>query len=129
MTTRYIELRNIHPELVECFFAFSKTQFAEGKARMIPEGSKIYDGGAGLYGTKEGIKKLHADYDAISKRIGEECDPQEVYDCEFNNHECGYTCDDTEAMKYIIAYFGIEKAKGVARKYAYNTIEEIVKEL
>ena len=123
----YCELKDYEPELVECFFAFNNQQFAEGVKEKGIEGKKILRAPGGLFGTKEGIQKLYDDYDANSKRIGEECDPQEVYDYEFNNHECGYTHDDTEAIKLVVSYFGDEKAKMVRRNNGcrYLKIEEL----
>lgn len=121
----YSELKNIQPELVECFFAFSNQQFEEGKKKAGIEDKKIYKASGGLFGTHEGIKKLYDDYDAISKRITAECDPQEVYDYEFGNHECSYTCDDTEAIKIVAAYFDDEKTKTVKRRFAYTKIEDL----
>jgi hypothetical protein len=112
----YHQLKDIQPELTECFFAFNNEQLAEGVKKTGIKREDIRSGGKGLYGTKKGILKLFADYDAISKRIGEECDPQQVYDYEFGNHECGYTGDDTEAIKLVVSYFGDERAKLVKRR-------------
>jgi hypothetical protein len=112
---KYIKLKSIEPELVECFFAFNKSQFEEGLDKRGIRGKKIFSYPGGLYGTKEGVHKLLDDYDVIAKRIGDECDPQEVYDYEFNNHECNITYDDTEAIKLVVSYFGEEKAKTVKR--------------
>lgn len=123
--SKYAKIKNFEPELHECFFAFSDHQFAEGKAKMIPEGKKIFRGVGGLYGTQEGIARLYADYDENSKRITAECDPQEVYDYEFANHECSYTCDDTEAIKIVASYFTDEQAKQVKRRFACVKIEEL----
>lgn len=123
--TKYSELKNINPELVECFFAFSKSQFEEGVKKAGIEGKKIFSGAGGLYGTNDGIKKLYADYDEISKRITAECDPQEVYNDEFANHECSYTCSDTEAIKIVASYFDDEKTKTVKRRFAHVKIEDL----
>ena len=51
--------------------------------------------------------------------MSEECDPQEVYDYEYSNHECSYVGDDTEAIEIVIAYFGKERAKEVERKHSF----------
>ncbi len=125
----YSELKNINPELFECFFAFSDSQYNEGIAKHNLEGKKIFRGFGGLFGTQEGIAKLYADYDAIAKRITDECDPQEVYDYEFANHECGYTCDDSEAMKIVISHFPSEKYELVKRKHKYYTNEELLAQI
>ena len=121
----YIEYKDKHPELDGCFFAFSNSQFAEGIKKHGLEGQKLYDGGAGLFGTKEGIQKFIGFYDNLNKEIAENCDPQEVYDFEFSNHECGYTHDDTGAIKIVAATFGDEKAKTVKRRFACVKVEEL----
>lgn len=124
----YWEIRECQPELHECFFAFNNEQFDEGKKKAnISEDKKIYSSSrySGLYGTKEGLEQFFADLNAIIARIPKECDPQDVYDEEFDNHECGYVCDDTEAIELVVAFFGEERAKTVRRKYAHVDISEL----
>lgn len=121
----YQELKNRQPELHECFFAFSNQQFEEGIRKAGIEGKKILRAEGGLFGTQEGIQKLYSYYDENSKQISAECDPQEVYDYEFGNHECDYVGNDHEAIKIVSAYFDDEKAKTVKRRYAYTKIEEL----
>lgn len=119
----YAKIKSQHPELFECFFAFSHEQFEEGKIKAGIANKKICSAGQGLYGTKEGIKKLFADYDAIDKEIAEKCDPQEVYNYEFDNHECSYTNCDENPINIVASIFGKEKAKLVKRRLAYTEIE------
>ena len=120
----YLKIKDIEPVLEKCFFAFSKSQFAEGKAKAgITDDEKILSGIGGLYGTKEGIKKLYDFYDDQAKEIGEKCRPQEVYDYELANHECSYSNDDSQVIEMIIHYFGIEKAKTIKRKFAWKKLE------
>ena len=83
----YQEIKNEQPILRNCFFAFSTEQFNEGIEKYNLTGQKIYRGFGGLYGTKEGIEELMSFYDNLNNRIAKECDPQEVYDYEFGNHE------------------------------------------
>jgi len=118
----YVKIKDKQPVLFKCFFAFSDDQFSEGKKKAGIEGQKIFNGGAGLYGTKEGIKKLLADYASIDKEIAENCDPQEVYNYEFGNHECSYTNDDEEPINIVIRIFGTERARDVKRCFAYAEI-------
>lgn len=119
---RYAELKDKQPEMWECFFAFSNSQFAEGKKKAGIEDRKLYDGGMGLYGTQEGIKKFFNFYDNLDKEIAENCDPQEAYNYEFDNHECSITCDDSDVIAIVIHIFGKDKAKTVKRKYGYTEI-------
>lgn len=118
----YTEIRDEEPVMFECFFSFSNEQSAEGIKKHGIKGKKIHNGGMGLYGTREGIDQFLGFYDKQKERIEKECDPQEVYDYEFWNHECGYTNDDREAIEIVVNYFGVEKAGAVKRKFAYTSI-------
>ena len=109
--SRYTELINQHPELVDCFFAFSNEQCARGLKEHNLKREDVYNGGAGLCGTKEGIAKVKAFYDNIYKQIAIECDPQEVYNYELSNHEG----NDEEAYKIVTDIFGEDV--NVERKY------------
>jgi hypothetical protein len=125
----YQEIKNQQPVLRECFFAFSKEQFNEGIAKHNLQDKKIYKGFAGLYGTKEGIEELMSFYDALDKRIASECDPQDVYNYEFANHECSYTNDDSEAMMIVISTFTEEQSRSVKRKFGYLSYEELIERM
>jgi hypothetical protein len=123
--SNYSQLKNQQPELFECFFAFSNSQHEEGIAKHNLQDKKILRSDGGLFGTQEGIKKLYDDYEAIIKQITENCQPQDVYDYEFINHECSYVGDDEEAIKYVVSYFGDDKAKLVKRRFAVTKIENL----
>ena len=88
---RYHELKEQHPDCKECdcFFAFSKQQFAEGikNIRPLKEGEKLHKMDGGLFGTKDGMDKFFTYYQDRDNRIKAECNPQEVYFYEYNNHE------------------------------------------
>lgn len=123
----YRNIKNEHAPLRKCFFAFSESQFYEGKREAgIGDDEKIYSGEAGLYGTKEGIQEMFDFYDAKRKQIAAECNPQDVYNYEWSNYECMVACDDEEAIRLVVGYFGMEIAKTVKRKYAYTKIEDLV---
>lgn len=124
----YKQIKDQQPVMVECFFAFGNDQFAEGKKKMGLEDKKLYDGGMGLYGTKEGIKKFFDHYKNVNKEVAENCNPQDVYDYEYTNHECSYTNTDEEAIKIVVGIFGEERAKQVKRHYACVSIDELFNE-
>jgi hypothetical protein len=123
---RYNKLSQEHAPLHKCFFAFSNIQFEDGRIKAgIGEDEKIYQDSYGLYGTKEGLEAVYEFYEDRRKRIAAECYPQDVYDYEWNNHECMITYDDEEAIQIIIDYFGEEQAKTVERRYARTIIGKI----
>lgn len=62
-------------------------------------------------------------------RIKNECDPQEVYFYEYNNHECMISWDgDLEAIRLIIDTWGKDVAATIKRYNANSSIEDIAKE-
>ena len=122
---RYKELSNEEPDSQKygIFWAFSNKQFDEGIERMkelglYQEGQKLYNIGGGGFGTsKELIRQFFDFYKNRRKRMAEECDPQEVYIYEWNNHECMISCDDHDAFKVVVDIFGKKRANEVVRFY------------
>jgi hypothetical protein len=115
-TKKYIEIKDTQPPMKRCFFAFNNKQFEEAKARVgISPDEQVYHAGLGLYGTKDGIDAYLKAVDGNSARIPKECDPQDVYEYEFDNHECRFVGDDMEAIKLVVSYFGEDAAKTVKR--------------
>lgn len=123
--SNYSTIKNQQPVLVDCFFAFSNSQYTEAIEKHNLQDKKILRADGGLFGTKEGIEKLYSDYQAISDQITEKCDPQEVYNYEFDNHECSYVGDDEEAIKIVSSYFSDEKAMLVKRRFAVTKIQDL----
>ena len=102
----------------DCFFAFGDKQFEEGLKQIRPlrEGEKICSAGAGLYGTRDGLDRYFAAHDDFDKRIAAECDPQEVYFHEYNNHECQISWDgDEPAYQIIVRLWGEDTAQKIQR--------------
>ena len=126
---RYIDLKDQHPALVDCFFAFSKKQYAEGVLKHNLEGKVIYSANGGLYGTKEGIQSMFDYYEQLHEKISANCDPQEVYDHEYYNHECGYVHDDREAIELVLSYFDESRLKDLKRRNARKEISEIARKM
>lgn len=120
---RYKELKNSHPDTGKygVFFAFSKNQFKEGYDRLvkrgfIEDGDKIQYTRSGMYGTKGCIERFYRYYDTIYAKIKEECDPQEVYFYEYNNHECQISLDgDLDAINIIKEIYGEDIADYIKR--------------
>ena len=121
---RYKEIMSEEPdsEKYGIFWAFSDEQFEEGKARMkelglYSEGQKIWSFGTGGYGVSEKlIDDFFAFYKNRRQRAADECDPQEVYLYEWNNHECmiGWSGDEP-AYNVIVDMYGENIAKGITR--------------
>jgi uncharacterized protein YutD len=128
MTYSEYKKQNVNTEDLKIFFAFSDEQFDEGLADI----NKKFDTKlntkdlVGAFGGMVGVKE---DITGFFKRISEKNDKipelftaQEVYDYEFGNYECGYVCDDEEAIKIVVDLFGTNAAKKVKRKYGYSKI-------
>ena len=122
---RYKAIKNEHPDADKCgvFFAFSREQFAEGYKRLvelghIKDGDKIcQDKDTGAFGTEAGLAAFFKFYDDSRAAIPKECDPQEVYFYEYNNHECMIAWDgDKDAYDLIVGYWSEEIAKTIKRK-------------
>lgn len=130
---RYREIKDQHPDADKCgvFFAFSNTQFTEGykhlvKLGHIKDGDKVFRSIGGAFGTKEGLDKFFGFYENRDKAIPAECDPQEVYFYEYNNHECMIGLDgDLDAIKIIIALWGAGVAKKIKRYSAARSVADI----
>ena len=129
---RYRELKdeqaNVDTKKYDVFFAFSNKQFEEGlkSIRPLQEGEKLVSIGSGAYGTKDGAKRLFTFYDSINDKIRSECNPQEVYVYEYNNHECCLDWDgDLNAIRIIVSVWGEDIARTIKRKNAFYPIEKI----
>ena len=121
---RYIELQNEHPESENygIFWAFSDTQYNEGIQKMkelgfYKDGQKVYSFGNGGYGTSELLLNQFFDfYVQRQKKVSVECDPQEVYLYEYNNHECMLSWDgDEAAYNIILDIYGEDIANTIKR--------------
>lgn len=121
-----LQQQNLDTDKYGIFWAFDKKRFKEGLEKIhLKPGEKLVSIGGGGYGTSDGVERFFNDLKAIDERIKIECDPQDVYEYEYLNHECGYIYDDTEAIKIILSLYGDEVAKGVKRRNAGATIREL----
>lgn len=115
----------------DMFCAFSNEQFAQNSKiiRQLREGEKYVAFGTGVYGTRDGIERYLAFSRDISKRITEECDPQEVYCYEYNIYESFIAFDgDVDAIRLVADYWGWEIAKSIKRFSAFYSIESLMSE-
>jgi len=132
---RYKELSEQHAPAKGWFAAFSDKQFSEGLSDLISKGEAkskedIKSFGCGVFGTREGLKAMVDFYRERDKRIAEECDPQEVYCVEFNNHECMIAYDgDLEAMRLCIDLFGADRCQSLKRFCSFYAFKHIAKEV
>lgn len=112
--TRYKELRQQQSNMID-----------EGLKRInlhMKEGDKLYDMRGGMFGFARCIKAWYERIKRIDNQIAEECDPQEVYCYEYNNHECMYDWDgDKNAYDIIRCIFGEETAQTIRR---WSIVEE-----
>lgn len=131
---RYNELQRQHAPQDGWFAAFNDEQFSEGLSDLISEGKAaskedIRRFGAGVFGTRDGLLNMMRFYEERDRRIAEECDPQEVYCEEYNNHECMIAYDgDLEAMRLCIGLFGADRCRNIKRFCAFYSFEHIAKE-
>lgn len=133
---RYLEISQEHPDLYElgCFAAFNDKQFKEGRTACIERGSmtedsEIFHYHAGIFGTKEGIIKMCEFYQGKINRIVAECEPQEVYFYEYNNHECMIAYDgDLDVIRIIADYWGEEVARQIVRFSVFYDLESALKD-
>lgn len=131
---RYQQLCNersaIDTAKFDIFWAFSNQQFAEGlkSIRPLNEGEKLVRIGAGGYGTRDGVDRWLKCLHEYDNRIKAECDPQEVYCYEYNNHESFISWDgDMGAIQVIIDIWGVDVAKTIKRLSVTYSIEELSK--
>lgn len=98
------------------------------ESKSQPEGEKLLHIGGGGFATKDGAKRLFEFYESINAKIKAECDPQEVYVYEYNNHECCIAWDgDLEAIRIVLSLFGEEAARKIKRFRASMTVDNLVR--
>ena len=88
------------------FYAFSDKQFEEGMKKCgYDENTKLVKDGMGGFGTREAFNERHEFYKAVEEEIRQNCTPDEIFEFEYWNHECGYTYDYSEALEITRDYF------------------------
>ena len=98
------------------------------ESKSQPEGEKLLHIGGGGFATKDGAKRLFEFYESIDAKIKAECDPQEVYVYEYNNHECCIAWDgDLEAIKIVLSLFGEDAARNIKRYRASMNVDNLVR--
>ena len=129
---RYQQLCNersaIDTAKFDIFWAFSNQQFADGlkSIRPLKDGEKLVRIGAGGFGTRDGVDRYLKCLHEYDDRIKEDCDPQEVYCWEYNNHESFLSWDgDMGAIQVIIDIWGADVAKTIKRRSVCYSIDEM----
>lgn len=108
------------------FFAFDTEQFQQGLKRIEKykqEGDKLIRCDFGMFGYKRVIEEWDKRIKSIDKKIAEECDPQEVYCYEWNNHECMYDFEGDYTVYNIIKHIFGDDAKTIRRWRAVDDPE------
>ena len=108
---KYTELKDeyskYHNDGIEYVFGQDQWRDYLKRHNLTEEQAKatlIGDGFGGI-GTKEAFKARDEYFDSVTKKISEQCNPDEIFEYEYWNHECGYTGDWSEALKITKAYF------------------------
>ncbi len=121
------ETYNVSLENYDCFFAFDGKQLEEGLTRIGKTKDQVRSFGNGLIGTKEGFARYLEFIEKQNERIANECDPQEVYFDESNNHECMIAYEgDTAAIELVMDIFGNEIAKSLTRYNKLYSYEQLI---
>lgn len=61
--------------------------------------------GYGGVGTREAFANREKYLDEWIERVKTECTPEEIFTYEYNNYECAYTYDYSDALKIVHRYF------------------------
>lgn len=119
------QYKHHHPEVV-WEFSDVKRVLSELKP-LLNEGEKIINFTNGGFATPKGLKLMEEYWASIDQRIREECDPQEVYYYEYNNHEsCINMEGDTDAIEIILNIYGEEIARSIKRYSKCLTIDQLL---
>ena len=121
------QYEHVHPET--CWeFSDIKKVFAKLKP-LMKEGEKIIQFANGGFATPKGWEMMKAFWKSIDERIRTECDPQEVYYYEYNNHESAINFEgDTDAIQIIIDIWGADIARKIKRYSKTMTVDQLLLE-
>ena len=119
------QYEHVHPETC---WEFTNFQNVLNKLKpLLKEGEKIIRFANGGYATPKGWEMMKAFWKSIDERIRTECDPQEVYYYEYNNHEsCINYEGDTDAIQIIINIYGPDVARQIKRFSKKMTIDQLL---
>ena len=128
----YQSIRNeqYHHEHPETCWEFSDIKRVIAKLKpLLKEGEKIIQFANGGFATPKGLEMMKAYWQSIDERIRKECDPQEVYYYEYNNHEsCINMEGDTDAIQIILDIYGADVARSIKRYSKHMTIDQLLLE-
>ena len=108
---KYTELKekysSYHNDGIEYVFGQDQWRDYLKRHNLTEEEAKatlVGDGYGGI-GTREAFKARHDYFETVEKEISEQCNPDEIFEYEYWNHECGYSGDWSEALKITQCYF------------------------
>lgn len=120
---RYIELemKQYNYSNPEIFIAFTKEDLEDKAEQRGLDLQEVFHFRYGICGTEKGYKQYLDDMKAIRKSIAAECNPQEVYYYEWNNHECHINLEgDLEPANIIRRIWGKETLAKINRINKYE---------
>lgn len=91
-------------------YVFGDKQFKEylernGYTEADVESGLLVGDGCGGIGKKEAFDKRHEFYNQIDERIKAECKPEDIFESEWWNHECGLTYSYSTPLHLTRCYF------------------------
>lgn len=112
---------------LEVMFYCDLKKVVEELEPLLNDGEKIICFADGCFATPKGLSMLEEFHASINERIKKECDAQEVYYYEYNNHEsCINYEGDTDAIEIILDIYGEETARTIKRYSKCITIDQLL---
>ena len=109
--SKYTELKDkmskYHSDDIEYVFGQDQWRDYLKRHNLTEEEAKatLVGDGYGGVGTKEAFAKRDKYFDDVQKEISEQSNPEEIFEHEWWNHECGYSGDYSEALMITRCYF------------------------
>lgn len=96
-----------HPEMKYAFGAEERAKIIRELYAKCKEGEKVQLSRYGMIATPAAVKAWNELFISTTQAIHDECDPQEVYCYEYNNHESFINWDgDEEPLRIVRSIWG-----------------------